>query len=249
MTGSGKTGLVTVLVEEALRTKCRCSSSTSRATCRTCCSRFRPSLRRRSLPWVDASASATDARSPDAIADRARRRATQRADALGASASPSSRRFARSRRRPRDHAGRVRGRAAARALVARAALGALGRRSRVGARGARARRCRCSCGCSGAIPIRPRAASTCCSRCSPSGACAAGQSADLGALLEDLAKPPIERIGALDIDAFLPKRERRALAAALNTLLASPTFASWRQGTTLDVGGVADARRRDARRR
>jgi hypothetical protein len=33
----------------------------------------------------------------------------------------------------------------------------------------------------------------------------------------------------------LPKSERKALAAALNTLLASPTFASWRQGVTLDV--------------
>src|SRR5512141_1261104 len=32
------------------------------------------------------------------------------------------------------------------------------------------------------------------------------------------------------------KNERRSLAAALNNLLASPTFASWRQGTTLDLG-------------
>jgi hypothetical protein len=38
------------------------------------------------------------------------------------------------------------------------------------------------------------------------------------------------------VDDFLPKAERKALAAALNTLLASPTFASWREGTALDVG-------------
>jgi hypothetical protein len=63
----------------------------------------------------------------------------------------------------------------------------------------------------------------------------AGQTADLAALLEDLQHPPIEKIGALDVDAFLSKKDRRELAAALNTLLASPTFASWRQGTTLDV--------------
>jgi hypothetical protein len=61
------------------------------------------------------------------------------------------------------------------------------------------------------------------------------ESADLAALLEDLAKPPIENIGALPMDEFLPKPERKALAAALNTLLASPTFASWRQGATLDI--------------
>jgi len=63
-----------------------------------------------------------------------------------------------------------------------------------------------------------------------------GQSAELGALLADLAKPPIESIGALDVDAFLPRSERKSLAAALNTLLASPTLASWRQGVTLDIG-------------
>src|SRR5439155_26484898 len=63
----------------------------------------------------------------------------------------------------------------------------------------------------------------------------AGGTADLGALLEDLALPPITRIGALDLEAFFSKRDRRDLAAGLNTLLASPTFASWRQGTTLDV--------------
>jgi hypothetical protein len=53
--------------------------------------------------------------------------------------------------------------------------------------------------------------------------------------LADLEKPPITQIGALELDAFLPKSERRALAAALNTLLASPTFASWRQGATRDI--------------
>jgi hypothetical protein len=64
----------------------------------------------------------------------------------------------------------------------------------------------------------------------------AGQGADLPALLEDLTSPPIDTVGALPLDKFLPKKERQALAAALNTLLASPSFASWRQGTTLDVG-------------
>ena len=67
----------------------------------------------------------------------------------------------------------------------------------------------------------------------------AGQTAELGSLLGSLLAevltPPLERIGALDIDDFIPLKERKALAAALNTLLASPTFASWRQGVTLDI--------------
>ena len=64
----------------------------------------------------------------------------------------------------------------------------------------------------------------------------AGQTADLAALLAEVVDPPVESIGALEVDAFLGKRARRDLAAALNTLLAAPTFASWRQGATLDVG-------------
>jgi hypothetical protein len=62
-----------------------------------------------------------------------------------------------------------------------------------------------------------------------------GQTAELGTLLDEVLAPPVERLGALDVDDFLPLRERRSLAAALNTLLASPTFASWRQGISLDI--------------
>jgi hypothetical protein len=54
-------------------------------------------------------------------------------------------------------------------------------------------------------------------------------------LLHDLAEPPIDEIGALSLGALLPKSERRSLAAAVNTLLASPTFATWREGATIDI--------------
>jgi hypothetical protein len=64
----------------------------------------------------------------------------------------------------------------------------------------------------------------------------AGQTAELGALMQDVLEPPIDEIGALSVNAFMKKAERRVLAAALNSLLASPTFASWRQGATLDIG-------------
>ena len=64
----------------------------------------------------------------------------------------------------------------------------------------------------------------------------AGQSAELGALMQDVLEPPIPEIGALSVNAFVKKAERKSLTAALNSLLAAPSFASWRQGTTLDVG-------------
>lgn len=38
-----------------------------------------------------------------------------------------------------------------------------------------------------------------------------GDPADLGALLGDLTKPPVDAIGALPIDSFLAKTERRSL--------------------------------------
>ena len=63
----------------------------------------------------------------------------------------------------------------------------------------------------------------------------AGSDAELGALMHDLAHPPIEQIGALALDAFLRKSDRAKLAASLNALLASPTFACWRESASLDV--------------
>jgi hypothetical protein len=62
-----------------------------------------------------------------------------------------------------------------------------------------------------------------------------GQAAGLEAILEDLANPPIARVGALAVDEFLAPKERAALAQDLNALIASPTFAAWRQGAPLDV--------------
>jgi hypothetical protein len=65
---------------------------------------------------------------------------------------------------------------------------------------------------------------------------ALGQNADIGALMQDLTSPPISQIGALAVNSFLKKRERVNLAAALNNLLAAPTFCSWRKGASLDIG-------------
>lgn len=63
-----------------------------------------------------------------------------------------------------------------------------------------------------------------------------GAHADLAALMQDVLEPPIAEIGALPIESFLKRKARQDLAAALNTLLASPSFAAWRRGVPLDVG-------------
>jgi hypothetical protein len=62
-----------------------------------------------------------------------------------------------------------------------------------------------------------------------------GQPSRLEDLLEDVLKPPLDKIGALPVDRFVSKRDRAELAAALNSLLASPSFATWREGAALDI--------------
>ncbi|MEI8256759.1 MAG: ATP-binding protein, partial [Deltaproteobacteria bacterium] len=69
-----------------------------------------------------------------------------------------------------------------------------------------------------------------------------GADSTLEALIEDLEHPPIAEVGAMDLDAFLSKRDRRDLAGALNALLASPTFSSWRRGADMNVGEWMAAR-------
>lgn len=63
----------------------------------------------------------------------------------------------------------------------------------------------------------------------------ARQPATLELLLADLARPPIERIGAMSFAEFLPEKERLSLSQQINTLLASSTFSTWRQGAALNV--------------
>jgi hypothetical protein len=63
-----------------------------------------------------------------------------------------------------------------------------------------------------------------------------GCTASLDELLPEILEPPVAEIGALPVDTFLSARQRAELAADLNTLIASPDFAAWRQGEDLDVG-------------
>ena len=62
-----------------------------------------------------------------------------------------------------------------------------------------------------------------------------GQSLDLAGLIGAVQKPSFDKVGAFDLDTFLPPKERLSLAMAINNLLASPGFASWMEGEPLDV--------------
>lgn len=58
---------------------------------------------------------------------------------------------------------------------------------------------------------------------------------DLARLINLVANPPFAKVGVFDVESFYPSKDRMKLAMALNGLLASPSFASWREGEPLDV--------------
>jgi hypothetical protein len=63
-----------------------------------------------------------------------------------------------------------------------------------------------------------------------------GQTPTLVDLVRQVASPPFQAVGALPLEDFFPQRERQALMVRLNGLLASPKFAAWRTGEPLDPG-------------
>jgi hypothetical protein len=63
----------------------------------------------------------------------------------------------------------------------------------------------------------------------------ANESVTLESLIGQVGSPPIDRIGALPLDTVFPAADRNRLMMALNNLLASPTMAAWRQGQPVDI--------------
>ncbi|MFT7474619.1 MAG: hypothetical protein ACI81L_001544 [Verrucomicrobiales bacterium] len=62
-----------------------------------------------------------------------------------------------------------------------------------------------------------------------------GEDLDLATLLGQIQNPPIRKLGVLELDSFYPASDRMALVLKLNGLLASPSFASWSEGVPLDI--------------
>ncbi|MFN8051827.1 MAG: DUF87 domain-containing protein [Acidimicrobiales bacterium] len=64
---------------------------------------------------------------------------------------------------------------------------------------------------------------------------AAGETIDLATLLVRIQDPPMRKLGVIDVEAFFPKPDRTELMLKLNGLLASPSFAAWGQGEPIDI--------------
>jgi hypothetical protein len=74
----------------------------------------------------------------------------------------------------------------------------------------------------------------------------AGRGLDFAGLIREIADPPVGQFGVLDAESFYPRKERQQLVAAFNTVLASPAFAVWTRGTPLaipELAGPAEAPR------
>ena len=62
-----------------------------------------------------------------------------------------------------------------------------------------------------------------------------GKNVGIEQLIRLIQKPPIDRIGVVDLDSFMSADARNKLAMRLNNLLASPAFASWMEGDSLSI--------------
>jgi hypothetical protein len=233
MTGSGKTGLLTVMAEEALRAEVPVLIIDVKGDLPNLLLRF-PSLSAEALlPWVEGKASPADKRTPDVRAS-----AAAEAHRKGLLGWDITERAVAEYIERSDIRVITPGSSAGERLHV---LSSLERRSERWDSDPESARAALSAAVSLLLRLLGRDPDPAKSRehvllsVLAERRLVADQAADLAALLDDLAEPPIEQIGALALNDFLPKSERRALAAALNTLLASPTFTTWRQGTTLDI--------------
>ena len=67
---------------------------------------------------------------------------------------------------------------------------------------------------------------------------AAGRDLDMAGFIHAVQSPPFDKVGVIDLETFYPAKERFALAMKLNNLIASPGFAAWMEGESLDVSSL-----------
>jgi hypothetical protein len=63
--------------------------------------------------------------------------------------------------------------------------------------------------------------------------------ADLPSLVQQIQRPPFDRIGVLDLETFYPARDRQELALRFNSVIATPGFELWTAGEPLDIARMA----------
>ncbi len=62
-----------------------------------------------------------------------------------------------------------------------------------------------------------------------------GEDLGLEELIGAIQKPPMDKVGVMDLESFYPSKDRFTLAMTFNNLLASPSFSPWLEGEPLDI--------------
>ncbi len=65
-----------------------------------------------------------------------------------------------------------------------------------------------------------------------------GEQLSLPKLIRLLQNPPFQQVGVFELETFFPEKDRFALTRSLNNLIAAPGFETWQEGTGLDVGSL-----------
>jgi len=65
-----------------------------------------------------------------------------------------------------------------------------------------------------------------------------GRSLDLAGLIQAVQQPPFSKIGVMDLESAFPAKDRFALAMGMNQLVASPSFRAWSEGEPLDAAAL-----------
>ncbi len=66
----------------------------------------------------------------------------------------------------------------------------------------------------------------------------AGRDVPIEQLIALIQDPPMTKIGAFEVEAYYPKKERFKLATSINNLIASPQFAIWTMGESIDIDNL-----------
>jgi len=66
----------------------------------------------------------------------------------------------------------------------------------------------------------------------------AGKDLDLAEIIVRVQKPPFSQLGVFPVETFFPERDRMELAMLLNGLMAAPSFADWTAGQPLDIDSL-----------
>jgi hypothetical protein len=65
-----------------------------------------------------------------------------------------------------------------------------------------------------------------------------GKNVELAELVLQIQTPPFEKLGAFPVETFFPAKDRMELAMIMNNILAAPAFETWREGQSLNIGSM-----------